>query len=246
LAIRYGFLENGSLVANPIYDVDPGFLDDIRLAAQMRLLAGLVTTRSGQLPEHYPADWVGHEDALTLRFNQAIGELRLRGLTAPEPLPLTSESIVWPPLDRDRLSRQLQELAAGPRGRIRLPRSDHELWASYKYAVLARNQQSYSRIGQRVAARALPYEQLWLWLINASHVPPKEAGLRNALQHMWGYVSKQSTINPQTGSLVDLLREVQQLAAAHEVSYLLNSTALGEFAAWLPQGAGSLPGKPGR
>lgn len=220
-------------MANPVYDVDPGFLDDTRLAAQMRLLVGLVTTRLQQHPDHYPSAWVGHEDALALRLNQTIGEMRLRGKAAPEPVALSGESVIWPALDLERLKQQLQELAAGPRGRIRVPRNDHELWASYKYAVLARNQQSYSRIGQRVAARALPYDQLWLTLVNATHVPPKEAGLRNALQHMWGYVSKHSTLNPQTCSLADLLKEVQALAVAQDISYLFNSTALGEFAAWL-------------
>ncbi|MAL97203.1 DUF1722 domain-containing protein [Hydrocarboniclastica marina] len=221
------------MASNPVYDVDPGFLDDHRLAAQMRLLVGLVTSRSRPHPEHYPTVWVGYEDALSLRLNQTIGELRLRGLATPEPVALTDESILWPALDRDRLRQQLQDVAAGPPGRIRLPRNDHELWATYKYAVLARNQNSYSRIGQRVAARSFPLEQLWPSLINATHVPPQEEGLRNALQHMWGYVSRHSTVNPQGGSLPDLLREVQQLAVAHEVSYLLNSTALGEFAAWL-------------
>lgn len=221
------------MAANPVFDLDPGFIDDVRLAAQMRLLVGLVTSRVQQQLEHFPADWIGHEDALALRLNHIIGELRLRGVATPEPVELTAESVVWPVLEPARLNQQLKELAAGPAGRIRLPRNDHELWASYKYAVLARNQRSYSRIGQRVTARALPYEKLWLTLINATHVPPTEAGLRNALQHMWGYVSKHSTVNPQSGSLVELLREVQERAAAHQVSYLLNSTALGEFRAWL-------------
>lgn len=221
------------MAANPIYDLDPGFLDDNRLAAQMRLLVGLVTAKAQPQAEHFPHDWVGHEDALALRLNHIIGELKLRGIATPEPVELTQDSIVWPVLDSARLAQQLRELGSGPAGRIRLPRNDHELWASYKYAVLARNQRSYSRIGQRVTARALPYDQLWLTMISATHVPPGEAGLRNALQHMWGYVSKYSSLNPQSCSLEVLLQEVQERAAAHEVSYLLNSTALGEFSAWL-------------
>lgn len=221
------------MAVNPVYDIDPGFLDDGRLAAQMRLLVGLVTTASQPNPEHFPLSWSGHEDALALRLNHLIAEMRLRGLATPEPVALSGESILWPALDRERLQAQREEIAAGPPGRIRLPRNDHELWASYKYAVLARNQRSYSRFGQRVAARTLPYDALWLSLIGASQVPPREGGLRNALQHMWGYVSRYSSLDPQAGSLAQLLREVQALAAAHQVSYLLNSTALGELAVWI-------------
>lgn len=221
------------MAVNPIFDVDPGFLDDARLSAQMRLIMGLVTSEQQQAPGHYPAAWLGHEDALALRLNQIISELRLRGLVAPGPVTLTGESILWPVLDRERLSQQLQSLADGPPGRIRLPRNDHELWASYKYSVLARNQRSYSALGRQVTARTLPYEQLWLVLINISRVPPTEAGLRNALQHLWGYASRHSSLNPQLGSLRDLLKEIQELSATHEISYLRNSTALGEFSGWL-------------
>lgn len=221
------------MVVNPIFDVDPGFLDDARLSAQMRLIMGLVVSDKQPVPGHYPPAWLGHEDALAMRLNQIITELRLRGLVAPAPVVLTGETILWPLLDRERLSQQLQSLADGPAGRIRLPRNDHELWASYKYSVLARNQRSYSGIGQRVTARSLPYEQLWLVLINISRVPPTEAGLRNALQHLWGYISRHSRLNPQLSSLKDLLKEVQDLATAHEISYLRNSTALGEFSGWL-------------
>ncbi|MFE8071251.1 DUF1722 domain-containing protein [Marinobacteraceae bacterium S3BR75-40.1] len=219
-----------------IFDIDPGFLDDERLSAQMRLVVGLVGNDGGVRREHLPTEWVGYEDALALRLNQLIAEMRLRGEATPEPVPLTEESVIWPAIESESLETQLtylqQRREQGHQGRIRLPRNDHELWASYKYSILARNHQSYTRFGQRVAARSIPYRQLWLALVHASHVAPRPGGIRNALQHMWGYVSNRSQVDPQRGALMDLLGEIQRLARDEQVSYLINSTALGELAVW--------------
>ena len=138
-----------------IFDIDPGFLDDAWLAAQMRLLVGLVTADDATQRQRIPVCWQGHEDALRLRLNQLIAEMQLRGLATPEPVRLTEESIIWPVNGTRPLAEQVAAVAAraeaGQPGRIRLPRNDHELWACYKYSVLARNHQAYSRIGQQVA-----------------------------------------------------------------------------------------------
>ncbi|WP_166269661.1 DUF1722 domain-containing protein [Marinobacter caseinilyticus] len=224
---------------NTVFDIDAGFLDDELLAEQMRLLAGLVNARSraNNADSRVPIHWQGHEDALAMRLNHVIEEMRLRGHANPGSVPLTSEAMLWPSLDAGALQAQLACVSAraadNKRGRIRLPRNDHELWASYKYSILARNSQSYQTFGQRVAVRSVPIEQLWLSMVNASRVAPSRGGIQNALQHMWGYVSSQSTLNPQTEDLAGLAKELQALAANHQVSYLLNSTALGELRSWL-------------
>ncbi|TBW52175.1 hypothetical protein EZI54_16165 [Marinobacter halodurans] len=223
---------------NRVFDLDAGFLDDELLAAQMRLLVGLVGTDRGRSAgDRMPAGWQGHEDALTLRLNQLMGEMTLRGQAVPGQVAVTGEAILWPPLDPVALAEETRFITAraeaGHRGRIRMPRNDHELWATYKYSLLARNRQAYHSFGRRVAARAVPLDALWLALVNASRVTPPEGGIRNALQHMWGYVSDHSGLSPQVDDLDALAADVQQLALQHEVSYLLNSTALGELRAWL-------------
>lgn len=223
---------------NRIFDLDAGFLDDELLAAQMRLLVGLVSTDRGRSAgDRLPAVWQGHEDALTLRLNQLMGEMILRGQAVPGQVEVTGEAIIWPPLEATGLTGEIRYLtdraAAGKRGRIRLPRNDHELWATYKYSLLARNRQAYQSFGRRVAARTATVEGMWLALVNASRVAPPEGGIRNSLQHMWGYVSDYSQLSPQMDDLDALAADIQQLALRHEVSYLLNSTALGELRAWL-------------
>lgn len=222
---------------NTVFDVDAGLLDDELLAEQMRLLMGLVSKDRKESGTPTPLAWQGHEDALSLRLNQLMEEMTLRGHACPDRVVVTDEAILWPSLAPQVLSDQLEYLRArareGERARIRLPRNDHELWATYKYSILARNTQAYQAFGQRVAARSIPLDQLWLSMVNASRIAPSRGGIRNALQHMWGYVSGQSTLNPQTDDLAGLARDIQVLSAQHQVSYLLNSTALGELRAWL-------------
>lgn len=221
-----------------VFDIDAGLLDDELLASQMRYLVGLVGAGGDLGPQTpVPAGWQGHEDALALRLNQVQEESALRGGAIPGRVPVTPESVIWPIPQAAGLEAQLaivrERAGAGRVGRIRLPRNDHELWASYKYSVLARNYRAYQSFGQRVAARRIPLNELWLSMVSASRVAPVRGGIRNALQHMWGYVSGHSDMSPQADDLSALAREIQQQAAAHQVSYLLNSTALGELRAWL-------------
>ncbi|WP_404367669.1 hypothetical protein [Marinobacter sp.] len=221
-----------------VFDIDAGLLDDELLASQMRLLTGLAGAghpRDAQTA--VPAGWQGHEDALALRLNQIQEEAALRKFAIPGRVPVTEESVIWPIPDLNGVRNQLATIRSRAEennaGRIRLPRNDHELWATYKYSVLARNDRAYQSFGQRVAARAIPLDELWLSMISASRVAPLRGGVRNALQHMWGYVSRHSAMHPGTEDLVGLAAEIQNQAVAHQVSYLLNSTALGELRAWL-------------
>lgn len=220
-----------------IFEVDAGFLDNETLSAQMRHLMLLATADGETQRTSLPACWLGHETALAVRVNQLIAEMKLRAKAVPESLPQGEESIIWPAFSTTSLEEQLDFIRArrdaGQLGRIRPPRNDHELWACYKYSVLARNHQAYQRLGQRVAARAVSMEVLWRELIHACQVTPMRGSVRNALQHMWGYISNHSKLNPQTDDLKGLLREVQVQAGTHNSTYLLNSTALGELALWV-------------
>ncbi|MEX0605108.1 MAG: hypothetical protein WD623_03015 [Marinobacter sp.] len=223
---------------NTVFDVDAGLLDDELLAGQMRLVSGLLNAdRTPQTDSRAPVAWQGHEDALALKLNQLMEEMRLRGQGVPGNVPVTDEAILWPTLNAGALAAQLDYLVArvaqDQRGRIRLPKNDHELWATYKYSVLARNTKAYTVFGQRVAARAIAVDHLWLSMVSASRVAPAKGGLKNSYQHMWGYVSGHSKLSPQTEDLASLAFDIQTLAVNHQVSYLMNSTALGELRAWL-------------
>jgi hypothetical protein len=226
---------------NFLADLSPGFFDDDLLGEQMRLVSAYLDSKSiGKVkpPSSLPLYWHGYEDALAVRTNELMAEMQLRKIPTPDWIRLTDEAIVWPVLPEKSLMEQyaflVERADKGKTGRIRLPRSPHELWASYKYSTLARNHKAYLQFGQRIATRTIDFPLLLPQLTSICRVKPALGCLRNSLQHMWGYVSKYSTLDPNKASLAELLAEVQLQAVEHADAYLLNSTSLSELAAWLP------------
>ena len=66
--------------------------------------------------------------------------------------------------------------------------------------------------------------------------PPDEGNLRNAIQHMWGYVSPYTSLSGKAiekKTIHGLLTEIQHLVFLHDVVYLKESTALCELQAWI-------------
>ncbi|MGB5217311.1 MAG: hypothetical protein WBN66_03330 [Smithella sp.] len=64
---------------------------------------------------------------------------------------------------------------------------------------------------------------------------PAEGNLRNAVQHMWGYVSPYASFSAKKlegMSPRELISAIRHLALQHDIIYLKESTALGEFSAW--------------
>lgn len=230
---------------NFLADLSPGFFDNELLGEQMRRVSVYMDSKSygTTTPKStLPLYWHGYEDALAVRINELMAEMQLRKIPTPEWIRLTDEAIVWPVVPEKSLMEQytflVERAKQGKVGRIRLPQSPHELWASYKYSTLARNHKAYLQFGQRVAARSIDFESLLSQLSAVCRVQPSIGCLRNSLQHMWGYVSKFSKVDPNKATLVGLLAEVQLQAVEHADTYLLNSTSLSDLAAWLP----SIPG----
>ena len=69
-------------------------------------------------------------------------------------------------------------------------------------------------------------------MIETMRPEPQNGRLRNALNHMWGYVSdSQHHMPEQDGELMQLIR---QQAIVQQKRYLLESTALSELSIWIP------------
>ena len=223
-------------MSTDLWDIDAGYLSSLQLNDALKSLNGLLGVDKAAPGAALPARWRGHRDALVIRCNQVLAEMALRQLPVVSPLPMPEEAVLWPVSYSASPSAQLAEIrecnGRGQRGRISAPQSEHELWAQYKYSVLARNHEAYRHFGQLVAARGITRDELVLELVASTHVAPTLGGLRNAVYHMWGYVSAHSSRNPNQSDLATLMTEIQQLAAAHKVTYLLHSTALGELAIW--------------
>lgn len=123
-------------------------------------------------------------------------------------------------------------------GRIPLPENAQNMWAHHKYSVMARDMGAYKDIGSLVTTKsgARNLGDVALELTTILRQPPDSRLIENTLLHMWGYVSKFSTMsNKEFNSLSNksLLNKIQKLTMLNNVKYLSESTSLSELDAWL-------------
>jgi hypothetical protein len=229
-----------------IWDVDPGYLSRLSLLGEHRELHAVVSIirhgKTGYSRHPETLRWVGHGWALRMRHRLLSSEMRVRGYRELTPVRLRSEPGRWPEVFIDAPADQLAILWAKyrgvERGRIPLPRNAQQLWAQHKYSVMARDAAEYRRMGRRVASLKSGGEASGMYpdLVSLLRRPPDEGNLRNALEHMWGYVSRYapSPGKPISGSTARrLLEEIRRLAFLHDVVYLKESTAISELLAWI-------------
>ena len=224
-----------------VWDVHPGYLDRQRLLGEHRELHGVVavTTRglNGYATHPEARRWAGLGWACAKRHRLLAAEMAFRGYRDGTPVRLRRAPGRWPATFIDEPAEQFDLLArkyAGERrGRIPLPKSAQELWAHHKYSVLARSQSAYRDLGVRVSA--LPrdeMDELAVELVDWLRRPPAAGDLRNALQHMWGYLQG-TRAGFERRSAATALKRIQSAALEENNGYLLAQTALTELGAWL-------------
>lgn len=230
-----------------IWDIDPGYLNRQSLLGEHRELHGMVSIfvngRRGYSNHPETLRWVGRGWALRQRHRLLAAEMTLRGYHDRSPVSLDDHPQQWPASYIDPPAGQFRLLAEKYRdkqpGRIPLPSSAQQLWAQHKYSVMARSPASYQAIGREVAT-AHPDEdfaELARRLVALLRTAPAPGGVRNAVQHMWGYVSAGADAPKgeiDSWPLSRLFEETRRLAMQQVQPYLLHSTALGELGAWLP------------
>jgi len=125
--------------------------------------------------------------------------------------------------------------------RIRLPENSQQLWAHHKYSILARDHNLYKLIGPRVASQAARsgYDELANELTYALRLWPEKGGIRNALHHMWGHVSRNNNVDPDFNnwSSSRLIKEITGQVQVNPEPYLNQSTALTEIQTYLSEPA---------
>lgn len=228
-----------------IWDISPGYLNRQSLLGEHRELHGLVSIlvngKKGYSRHPETKRWVGYGWALRQRHKELACEMQLRGYTDRSPVRTRSNEGVWPPAFIDAPAVQF-ELLRGKyqnreEGRIPLPNNVQELWSHHKYSVLARNQNAYREIGRKVANRRISFATLGMELVRMLRIRPDEGNLRNALEHMWGYVSAEDDVDVHgdiaSYSLKKRLALIQKKAQDIKEPYLVKSTALSELMAWL-------------
>ncbi len=224
-----------------IWDVDPGFLNDRSLLGEHRELHGIfsivVNDKKGYARHPETARWRDHLPALAVRHGLLTAEMELRGFHHQSPLPPPPPAAVrWPDRFLNAPAEQYEILRDKYRsrspGRIPLPENAQQLWASHKYSVMARSPAEYRRLGPLVAAGGIGPPELAALLVDWLRRPPPAGRLRNAVQHLWGYVAAHSALPPEGTDQLTLLKEIGRLARERRLVYLLAATALGELRFW--------------
>lgn len=228
-----------------IWDIDPGYLNRQSLLGEHRELHGMVNVivhgKKGYASHPETLRWAPYGWALSKRHALLAAEMTLRGYHDRTPVELSEREGEWPETFIDAPAEQFSILAgkyvgkAG--GRIPFPQSSHELWAQHKYSVMAREYTAYRAFGRRVAGLRgrEGFDPLAAELVAWLRRAPEPKALKNALEHMWGYIGEESEVE---GSDFIRLGPARQLEAIREAAlkgealYLLHSTALGELGAW--------------
>ena len=228
-----------------IWDLHPGYLNRQSLLGEHRELHGLVSIvqhhKKGYSNHPETRRWVGLGWALKQRHKLLVAEMALRGYTDRSPVLLRSKPGVWPEIYIDEPAQQISILKQKYRdlepGRIPLPKNAQEFWAQHKYSVMARDMAAYKSVGKWVTSKSgsQQLDGVAADITTILRSPPDQRLVENTLLHMWGYVSKHSTM---PGSKLNrlsnnaLLKKIQRLALSHNMTYLNESTALSELDAW--------------
>ena len=228
-----------------IWDIHPGYLNRSSLLGEHRELHGIVSivrnNKKGYAKHPETLRWVGHGWALSQRHKLLVAEMNLRGYVDKSPVRLRSNRGVWPDNEIDPPGRQInllkEKYQSREPGRIPLPVNAQQYWAQHKYSVMSRDLGAYKGIGQRLASSSGEKElhELAAEILLLMKTPPNPRLLPNALSHMWGYVSRYAAISGKeldSWSLPRLLEKIQILTRENNVTYLAESTALSELAAW--------------
>lgn len=229
-----------------IWDISPGYLNDNSLLGEHRELHGivsiLVNNKKGYSRHPETLRWQGFGWALARRHALLRAEMQLRGFHDRTPLAFDQATGLWPGTFIDPPASQFDILAEKytqkQHGRIPLPMNVQDFWAQHKYSVLARDQQVYTALGRLIAAdiSRATFDRITLTITYLMRVQPPEGMLHNALRHMWGSVADSGTRGSETYDFKDtdsFLAALKDQAKRHNITSLLQSTALSELGAWL-------------
>lgn len=229
-----------------IWDVSPGYLNRQSLLGEHRELHGLVSVlvnkKKGYSRHPETLRWVEYGWAIKIRHKMLSHEMSLRGYTDRTPILTRRNQGKWPEEYIDSPYEQLGLLKQKYRdkevGRLVLPKNAQQMWSQHKYSILARDHNLYKKIGRDVAdiRPNEDFSKLANLLSISLRLAPSDGGIRNALQHMWGYVSEcgdPGSLNVNTASPRRLLSLIQRYAMELNEPYLKNSTALAELGVWV-------------
>jgi len=229
-----------------IWDINPGYLNKQSLLGEhceLHAIFSIITKNKKGYSNHPEVKrWLKYEWALVQRHSILVAEMRLRGFNHNSSVRIKSKNKTWPSLYIDEPHKQFEILKEKyknkQKGRIPLPQDSQQLWRHHKYSVLAREILEYKKIGNIVSKfpKQEVFPEIAKKFTEILRLSPAQGGIKNSLQHMWGYVSDFKTKKDKNINclpLEKLLKRIQQLTIEKQEKYLLESTALSELQAWI-------------
>lgn len=225
-----------------IWDVSPGYLTRQSLLGEHReihaLFAVLSEKKKGYSRHPETLRWIGRLGGVKKRHDMLVAEMKIRGYKHHSPIDIEKAPAF--PIDMvDSYEEQIKLLKkkykAKTQGRIPLPKHAQEMWAHHKFSVMARDITIYENIGKALTDKSEikkleHYAQLFYEMLLS---PPRNDGMvRNAVEHMWGYVSKYNESNMPSDTK-ELLLKIAELAFKNSVTYITNSTAISDLLYYL-------------
>lgn len=229
-----------------IWDISPAYLNRQSLLGEHRELHGLhsilVENKKGYSRHPETLRWVGCLSGLARRHMSLAAEMCLRGYSDRTPIFDGTLQIRWPESFVTPPAMQYELLenkyVGRDQGRIPLPESAQELWAQHKYSVMARDPAAYHTMGRQIAGmrRGSDVSAVAEELVHLLRREPSAKYLVNALEHIWGHVSKIATAADKRAAHVspaDLFFRTCALAIQTKEPYLMASTALSDLAMYV-------------
>jgi hypothetical protein len=202
----------------------------------------MVNNKKGYSKHPETLRWIEYGWAINIRHKFLAAEMQLRGYTDRSPVETNANRNKWPEIYIDEPYEQFEILKKKyidkDPGRIAFPKSAQDLWAQHKYSVMARDYNLYKKMGSDInkSKKGIDTRDLFKKLTELLRIVPEDKSIRNTLQHMWGYVSKFSSLTGKELYNMDqstFLKEIQDLSKDNQEKYLLNSTALSELMIWI-------------
>ena len=227
-----------------VWDIHPGYLSRQSLLGQHVEIHAIFSVirggKEGYANHPETMRWRNNLHGLRLAHKITVEEMGLRGYGHFSPLPEVDcpfeggVSCVDPPELQFGLLQAKYAVTART-GRIPLPLYGSQFWAQHKYATMSRGYGYYKEIKAYLRKKKdCPIGQekeLVARVLEITALPMTPKGLRNTLDHLWGYFKKIATagekevyLEKREADPASLLPYFYQLACRYEIQYLRHST----------------------
>jgi len=235
-----------------VWDINPGYLSNQNLLGEhveIHAIYSVITKNKKGYSNHPETKrWIKNICGLKSRHDLVVSEMYIRGFRHNSDINYSNEggypdSYIDFPFEQLLILKNKYSLKINTSPRIPVPKNIQELWSQHKYSALARTPVRYKQIGKSIASsKNMKIEELALELTEMLRIQPVQPRLINAVEHLFGYVSKYCREKNECASLKSKFELIIKLAFENNVEYLLHSTALSDFYFWLKYGNNSNKG----